>query len=468
MLGTRNLICLLAVLALAGGAQAQTALLQEDALLDNFFRVRLTMKLSGKTMFQQEGKTIEQPLEAEAEHDYLEKILEEKTLDGGGSVSEKSARIYKSARAAITFNKKKGPSRTFRPDRTFLVTQRHEQGILTYSPQGSLTRDEVELTEHFNTLALTGLLPGKEVKVGASWPVSKDVAQSLCALEALESHDLACKLEEVKNQTARVSVTGMARGIDLGSAVTIVVQATCDFDLREKRLTALTWKQSDQREQGPANPAMAADVVITVERSAIQEPQELNRVFLGATIPAGKTPPQEMTLIAADEPGKRFQFQHTRDWIQTAQTEGHTVLRLMNQGTLLAQATLTPWPKLKPGATMSFKDFVAEIKSTPTWEEDEKIAEDDNVKMKLPDHQAYRYAAKGTLGASEVIAYFWLLMGPQGDHLIVTFTMKPSQAKDLGVRDLDFVRNIAFTTPQVENVPAAELEAPTPEPKKED
>ena len=72
---------------------------------------------------------------------------------------------------------------------------------------GALTNDEVELvSEHFDTLALTGLLPEKEVKPGDAWRLPNDVVLALAQFEALISHDLTAKL------------TGVADGFATGAA----------------------------------------------------------------------------------------------------------------------------------------------------------------------------------------------------------------------------------------------------------
>jgi hypothetical protein len=463
MLPWRNLLCLLTTITLTGALKAQTVDLTEAPLVDNFYRVTLDMKLKGKTKVQQEGKILEHDLAAEAQHQFLEKILEAKTLEGSGILVEKTARIYKEGRAVITFNNKP-TERTFRPDRTFLVTERKDQTTLTYCPEGSLTREELELTEHFNTLALTGLLPGKKVNVGDSWKVHKEVAQVLSSLEGLVNHDLTCKLEKVQGKIAHISLVGTIDGIDLGVAVKVLIKDSFyQFDLESQRLTALTWKQSEERGQGPASPALSADVSITVTRSTMEEPPELNRIIIGAKVPTGKVP-AEMTNVVCAEPAKRFEAQHGRDWIMTSQGDKHTVLRLMKRGAFVAQVTLTPWPKLNPGDTVPFDTFLGEIKKTPTWEEEKEIGQD--PKVDVPHgHKAYRYAASGKLDGQDAVQYFYMVAGPQGDHLIVTFTMDPKQVNELGIRDLDLVRSITFPSSRIEPVNAVVPNPPADEKK---
>ena len=432
----RLLASLMAALVLAGQGLAQGVDLTEGPLPGNFFAVDMVMRLSGQTRVQQAGKFVDQPVSADAQHQYLEKIIQAE-----GGVVDKTVRTYRQAQAVIKFGSI-ATTRTFRPERTLLVTQRVHGQNVSYCPHGSLTREELELTEHFNTLALTGLVPAKEVKVGESWTVAKNVAQTLCTLEGLVTHDLTCKLEEVKDNVAVVRVQGNVNGIDLGVDVRITVQGSYRFDLKQKRLTQLSWKQHDVRDQGPACPALTADVDITLSRSAVAQPAELNSVILGGLLPQSKEPPADMTMITYTDPFRRFAIQYGRDWIMTAQSREHTVWRLMNRGDLVAQATVAPWTKRDAGRMVSFEDFAEAIERLPTWKEER--VEEKNQNLKIENNRAYRYAASGKLDGSDVVQYFYLLASPQGDHLFVTFTMSPNQVKVLNFRNDTFVRAITF------------------------
>ena len=63
------------------------------------------------------------------------------------------------------------------------VAQRCKDQLLVYCPAAALTRDELDLTnDHFDTLCLTGLLPGRGVAVGDTWTVGPVVVQALLQL----------------------------------------------------------------------------------------------------------------------------------------------------------------------------------------------------------------------------------------------------------------------------------------------
>src|SRR5262249_36617843 len=139
-------------------------------------------------------------LSASATHDFPERILVV-SLTG---VPQKAARVYETVKATIQVGDSR-TERTLRPDRTLQVFQRPKDHTLIYCPKGALTREEYDLTnEHFDTLALTGLLPGKAVAVKETWKLSTETVQALCHFEGVTSQDLKCTLEEVKDNVATV------------------------------------------------------------------------------------------------------------------------------------------------------------------------------------------------------------------------------------------------------------------------
>jgi hypothetical protein len=241
-----------AVLLLAVSlGRAQTYALKEDVKVGDCFRFRLGMTLKGEIRVTKDGKPDSLPLAATATHVFPERILD---VDSKG-LPQKAARLYESATAVITIGRDRS-ERGLRPQRRLQVAEWHQDQSLIYCPAGSLTREELALTsEHFDTLALPGLLPGKSVGLKDTWKIPEAVAQVLCGFEGITAQDLTCKLEEVKNNIARVSVKGTATGIDLGALTKLTIDAVYQYDLGRHRLVSLEWKQKDQRDRGrPAPP----------------------------------------------------------------------------------------------------------------------------------------------------------------------------------------------------------------------
>lgn len=442
----RYVSSLVAGLCWAGLVQAQSIPLQEGPLEGNCFRIEMTLDLQGKITVRQEDKTLQFPQQAQARHEFVERVLKTKE-----NLVVKSARKYARAEATIVFDKEKN-TRTLRAERRFLVAQQVDGNPVVYSPHGPLRQEEMELTEHFDTLHLAGLLPDKAAAVGDTWKLAPAVVQGLCGFDGLIEHDLTGKLTAVEGTTARLSVTGKAKGIDLGAEVVLLVHAEADFDTANKRLVGLRWKQSDQRQQGPVNPSLSADVTITLKRTPVEVPKELNDFAL-VPIPGGETPPEPLTDIRHVDAAKRFVFAHGRRWHLVGVKDEQVVLRLLDRGDFVAQATLTPWKAGTPGKHMTPDEFAALMAAAPTWEQETLIEKTD--KVDLPHgHHGLRVAASGNLDGVKAVQFFYLVTAPQGERMIVTFTMTPTQVSRLEGRDVRLVRSLVFPSSGTEWVKA--------------
>lgn len=437
MAAWRTLGSVVVLLGVAQAGWAQTCSLAELVKPGDCVRVHLDMNLTGEIRVSREGKVYPLKLGATASHDFPERVLNV----GASGLAEKTARFYESAKATITAGRDVS-ERTLRSERRLVVSQRYKDQPLLYCPDGPLTREELELTsEHFDTLALTGLLPGKAVATGETWKVSSAVAQALCNFEGLTEQDLVCKLEEVQDNRARVSVKGSANGIDLGAVVKVTIEGAYTFDLNAKRLTALQWNQKDQREQGPASPATSVETTTTLTRTAIEEPECLNPVKL-VSIPEDPTPAPPLVRLLHRDPKGRFDVIYAREWQTVGQTDDHLIMRLMERGDFVAQVTVTPWTAAKKGEHLTPDEFRAAMDDTPGWEPKRELQAGE---VPTDDKRwIYRLSTLGSIDGVEVMQNFYLIASPEGEQVVLAFTLSPKQAERLGDRDLSLAGSLMF------------------------
>jgi hypothetical protein len=425
------------ILFVIGSASAQTYSLSETPKAGDCFRFHLEMTLKGEIRVSGEKKPASLPLQAHAEHDFPERIL----AVGLKGLPEKSARIYETAKAVITVGDDR-VEHTLRADRRLQIAQRHNDQALTYAPAGPLTREELSLTsEHFDTLTLTGLLPQKEVEVGATWKVSDAAAQGLCSFEGLTAQELTCKLEKVEGGIAYVSLKGPASGIDLGAMVKLNVEAAYDYDLDQHRLTTLIWQQKDERDQGPASPASTEESTTKLTRKPIERPVSLSDVAL-VSVPDGFDPPGSMTQLYYRDPKSRFDLVYAREWLAVSQTNEHLVMRMLDRGDFVAQVTISPWSQARPGEHLSGEAFQQQMSKVPGWEQTDVLQVGE-----VPSDGGrwiFRVSALGQLEGVKVLQNFYLVAGPGGDQVVLAFTMTKAQAEKLATRDLALAGSIDF------------------------
>jgi hypothetical protein len=406
--------------------------ISEPVKTDDCVHVSLDMTLSGEMRVKKDDKTMPLKLETKAQHIFAERVL--LTAE---NLPSKVARSYDTAHADITAGSERS-ERTLRKDRKLIVAQQQRDQHTTYSPQGALSREELDLTnDHLDTMALGGLLPKTEVKIGETWKIPNNVVQSLCSFEGLISQELEGKLEDVKDEIARVTIKGTATGIDIGATVKVTLDTTCQVDLQTHRLVKVEWQQTDEREQGPVNPASTIKVTTVVKREAIKQPDCLGNVAL-VSVPEGLDIPATLTQLWYRDSQGRYELRYSREWQIVAQTKEHLVLRLMDQGDFVCQTTITSWKPAGKGQHMSPTRFRDVIESTPGWES-EKELEAGEVDGLVKDGWAYRISALGHLDGAPVLQNYYLLATAGGDQTVVLFTMHPKQADKLGSRDLSVV-----------------------------
>jgi hypothetical protein len=424
----QTLASLAALVTLTGAAQAQTYSLAEPAQPSTFYRIQLSMALTGqlKVLVDEQEKSLKET--ATASHEYVERILEA----GPDSTATRSARVYKEAKVAITVDGRQH-DRGLRADRKFVAAQRLPEGVLISSPDGLLTREEADVTEHFDTLSITGLLPASNVAVGDSWKVGNATVQALCHLQALSEQTLTCKLDQVKDDVATFSIAGTASGIDLGASVKTIVAASGRFDLKQHRLVDVDWRESDERGQGPVSPAAAVEVAVKVRRAAIEPVNELSDI---AVVPLLTR--QALTDLETKDSKDRFALQYAREWYVVGRTDEHVVFRLMDRGEYVAQLTIAPWQKAAAGKHLSPDEVKSIVANSPGWSQD-TLLKAEEIKL-MTGQWAYLVAGEGELGNDRAVQYFYFIAGPEGDQAVLTFTMTPGQTQKLGSRDLEVVR----------------------------
>lgn len=426
--------CLLATWA---PGWAQTWELAEPVQPGDCLQIEIKMDLHGEMRLDQNGTTIPMSLKAEAVHAFPERIM----VAGKDNQIDKTVRLYDRAQAKITVGQDVS-QRKLRPERKLMVVQRTKEKHLVYSPSGPLYREELDLTsEQFDTLSVIGLLPGKAVKINETWKLPNPVVQALCSFEGLTEHKLEGKLLSVKDNVASIAISGTANGIDLGAQVKLTVDAVARYDVQAKHLTELEWKQKDDRDQGPVNPKTVVETTTVLKRQVIEQPTTLTDAAL-VSVPSGDTPPATMTQIDYGDGKGRFDLLHSRDWQMVSQTPEHLVLRLMDQGDFVAQATITPWTAAAEGQHLTATEFKGIMNATFGWEVEKELQAGEVPQPEGTKRWVYRFSAMGKLDGLPVLQNFYLIASPKGEQVVVVFTLNPKQADKLGARDLSLVGSL--------------------------
>lgn len=442
MAARRNLAIVCTAVLTAQLGWAQTYPLTEKIKKDDAFRYRLDMQLSGERRIRQDEEEVKQKLSATAGHEFVERVL---LLDQAG-LAEKTARHYAKAQVTITAAEQRFET-SLAADHRLIVAQRAKDDLVCYSPGGLLTREELEATaDHFDTLALTGLLPAKDVAQGETWKLTNSVVQAVSDFDGLISQEVAGKLEAVKDQVASITWSGPAQGIERGAMVKRTITASGHFDLKTKRLVDLNWKQKDEREPGPISPASTIETSWSMQRQMLsQVPKEVSDVAL-VKVPEGSALPAASVLqLGHRDPKGRYQLGYPREWQIVGQTQNHLILRLLERGDFVAQATFAWLTPAAAGKHMSVDEFKQIVDDMPGWEAEDLRDDGDIASSK--GQWIHRLSGVGELDGLRVLQVFYLVAGKEGQQLAIHFTLRPALADKLASKDLDLINGIDFPAP---------------------
>jgi hypothetical protein len=117
-------------------------------------------------------------------------------------------------------------------------------------------------------------------------------------------------------------------------------------------------------------------------------------------------------------------------------------MRFIDRGDFVAQVTITPWSKAEKGKHLSADAFRDAMNATPGWEVEKELQA-----AEVPSDGGrwiYRISALGQLDGSKVMQVFYLVAGPDGEQVVLMFTLTEKQVDRLGTRDLSMAANVEF------------------------
>jgi hypothetical protein len=426
---------------------AEKILLAEPATDARVFSVKAKLALKGHLKTPQgNNKFHELPLNVTAQLNYLEKRL---TGTGRNAKILRSIRSYEKADATITVQKQITASRLSDQHR-LIVAMGEQDGILFYHPKSLLTSNELELLNiPGDSLALLSLLPSAAVEIGETWTPALWAVQLLTGTEAVEKSELTCKLESVSEETAIVSFQGTLEGASLGSLTRIGLTGSYRFDLKLHYIKNLELTQTEKRPtKGAVTPGMDITATTTWERTPTRNSSPLT-TKLAAEIPLD--PPKKLLHLSLQVPWS-VRFDYDRNWHIFHQTDKAAVLRLLDNGSLIAQCNLTPFATALPGKHLSearFQNYIRESLGNrlKSIESAQPLKIDRDQK-----HFIYRVVAAGNSDGRPMHWIYYLCADATGRQTVFVFSVESPLLKQLNNRDRALVQTLKFDSSNVKPV----------------
>lgn len=431
-------------------AWAETYKFSEPVKDTRTFNVNSTIKVEGQLETAiKSGKARSLKLDVKGKLQYLERRLPGTGRDAGAF---RSLRYYESATAEIDVQGQKTFARG-RDKHRMIVAEGTPEGLSLHSPTGPLMPSELELLNSpGDSLPVIALLPQSAVEVGEVWTPDRWVLQSLAGLEAVLKSELTCKLESIEDDLAQISFQGTIEGATVGAQTEITVKGKFFFHRQDQYISHLEMEQTEKRSVGAVSPGMKVTAKVNWDRTPAATPGPLTDEAIAA-IPL-ETKPESKFL--SFEPPWNVRFLLPRDWYVFHQTGQVAVLRLLDKGSLIAQANISKIPSVKPGSHTSEEQFQQDIR-TSLGTKLTTILKAENL-TPADGRFIHRVTVAGKANEVPVQWIYYLCTDPSGRQISFVFTVDSKLIERLGNRDTDLVLSLKFLEEKAPPVQAGPAE----------
>lgn len=327
-------------------------------------------------------------------------------------------------------------------ERRMIVASLDEDGAVLFSPQGPLSRDDLELVDvQGNSLAVPGLLPGRSVLVGERWQLDREPLAVLLGLDVITRNDVQGTFEKRDGETAILAIEGAAEGAAEGVVSKIEIRAKVNFDLTNRAVTWLAANIHERREIGQAEPGL--DVIARL-RLALS-PQERSDTLNDQTLAAfNLTADAGSTLLQFRPEKSSFHLIHDRRWRVMLDRHDVCVLRCVDRGDLIAQCNISEIADAEPGQRLTLETFQQQVLQSLTSSAGQVTEASQNTTE--DGRRILRVQAAGVASEVPIAWIFYHLSNDSGCQASLSFTLEAAMLERLSEGDRQLVESFQFTS----------------------
>ena len=354
-----------------------------------------------------------------------------------------AARQYHQVDVTLTIGKQR-LTPTLREEQRLLGITLHQGSLEYVSPNGALTREELDLIRlPADRQVLSLLLPRKPVEVGTVWKPHAAALAAFLAIDTVGDSNVKSTLKAVDGGFARVELEGIVHGALGGVATEIALKCRYYFYIDRGEFASLQLVTQERRAIGHINPG----VDVTARLKMRLEPQSgagsLSNAKLASLQQALDSPNRTLVYHSSD---LGVAFNHGRDWYATAEDRRAVVLRQLFRGELVAQCNVSILQSVKKGKAITLTQFQKDIRKN--LGENFGSFVQANEETNDEGYLMYRVEAVGTASTIPVRWIYYLLSDTTGRRVAMVFTMEQDQVARFGAADEDWVRSLKFTSLQ--------------------
>ncbi len=403
-------------------------------------RVTAKLEVRGNLKLISKGNETKSPLMVVGDIRYDERLL---VWADQFAEPSRTIRHYDEADANITIDGQALPTRTLPDEKRLVAAQVSGGASMLWSARDTFTRDDLDLvTLPGSSLVVDRLLPSEPVAVGQAWKPSADAMAVLCGLDEVDSVEVDATLKDATDTEARCELYGIVEGRVDGAKTRLEITAKFTFDRVRGRVSWLAMSVKEERSIGSVSPGVEATSRLQLQIQPLDDsPPLTDRSLVGAALePAAAN----RALLHRSAAGN-FALAHDRRWHVVTDDERVTVMRLMEDGELIAQANLTPLVKQSPGKTVALEAFKSDIERLLGKNLAGVVKAGE--RMNANEYRVCRVEAIGKVNDLDIQWVYYHVTDKEGRGVAVAFTLDSKLAERFAGDDVALIDSLQLLDP---------------------
>lgn len=318
--------------------------------------VRYSLKIKGKLSTPSAAGATDWDLNSSAKFEFDQRRF---ASDAVGQSGIRAVRRFQQAETTSRVGKEHENEVSLPQQSRLVQVYGGELQLVQLSPDVRLTRAQIDLLQFpCDPLAVTGLLPDRSLKDSKEkWNADVWVVAMLSGIDAVVTQTATCELKSLSAEEAVVLFECQGTGAITGSSTTVNLSGEMIIDRKQSMISRVKAVLKEKRTPGTVSPGL--DVVADIEWT-----QEITSpaVELPETMPDAM--PDERRLLLTLATPWRVLLLHNRNWHVFHETSELVMLRMLHNGTLLAQCNIASAPLMAAGKYTSEADYVADVERT--------------------------------------------------------------------------------------------------------
>ncbi len=317
--------------------------------------------------------------------------------------------------------------------------------VLLFSPNGALTREELDLIDlPGNSLLVDRLLPDRPVAPQEAWKPPSEAVAALCSLESVKRCDVQCVLTEATGANAKFEMSGSVSGALAGQSTKIELKAKYRFDRKTARIDWFAMALQESRAIGPMGPGLEVVAKLQMKITPVEKSARLGDEAVKHLV---TEPSPELQQLSYASVGGGWQMAHDRRWVVITEKGDAAVLRMADQGEYLAQCSITAVAAGSQQKPVSLSDFQDEIRQAlgKNFGQFVRAAQTPGE----AGYQVYRVEVVGAVSDVPVQWIYSMVLDGQGRRAVLAFVVQGSMSERFGQADQEMVRALRFVDSKV-------------------